>query len=71
MSRLAQLSGTSKATALRWIDYLLDRGLISRQPHPTDLRTAFVELTDKGGRSLRPTSRIPLILPNRSNPNLC
>jgi DNA-binding MarR family transcriptional regulator len=52
MSRLAQLSGTSKATALRWIDYLLDRGLISRQPHPTDLRTAFVELTDKGREKL-------------------
>jgi DNA-binding MarR family transcriptional regulator len=52
MSRLAQMSGTSKATALRWIDYLLDRGLISRQPHPTDLRTAFVELTDKGREKL-------------------
>ena len=52
MSRLAQLSGTSKATALRWIDYLLDRGLIIRQPHPTDLRTAFVELTDKGREKL-------------------
>lgn len=52
MSRLAQLSGTSKATALRWIDYLLDRGLISRQPHPTDLRTAFVSLTDKGREKL-------------------
>ena len=52
MSRLAQLSGTSKATALRWIDYLLDRGLVIRQPHPTDLRTAFVELTDKGREKL-------------------
>lgn len=52
MSRLAQLSGSSKATALRWIDYMLDRGLISRQPHPTDLRTAFVELTDKGREKL-------------------
>jgi DNA-binding MarR family transcriptional regulator len=52
MSRLAQLSGSSKATSLRWIDYLLDRGLVSRQPHPTDLRTAFVELTDKGREKL-------------------
>jgi DNA-binding MarR family transcriptional regulator len=52
MSRLAQLSGSSKATALRWIDYMLDRGLVSRQPHPTDLRTAFVELTDKGREKL-------------------
>jgi DNA-binding MarR family transcriptional regulator len=52
MSRLAQLSGSSKATALRWIDYLLDRGLVSRRPHPTDLRTTFVELTDKGREKL-------------------
>lgn len=52
MSRLAQLSGTSKATALRWIDYLLDRGLVSRQPHPNDLRTFFVELTGKGREKL-------------------
>ena len=52
ISRLAQLAGTSKATALRWIDYLLDRGLVSRRPHPTDLRIAFVELTDKGRNAL-------------------
>ena len=48
MSRLAQLSGTSKATALRWAEYLCDRGLVSRQQHPTDLRSAFIELTDVG-----------------------
>jgi len=53
MSRLAQLSGTSKATALRWADYLCDRGLVRRQRHPTDLRSAFMELTDKGREKIQ------------------
>lgn len=52
MSRLANLSGVSKASALRWIGYLLDHGLVRRHPHPTDLRTAFVELTEKGREKL-------------------
>ena len=52
VSRLAQLSGASKATALRWMDYLSDRGLIARCPHPNDARTAFVNLTDQGREML-------------------
>lgn len=48
MSRLAELSGYSKATAIRWMDTLTDRGLINRHPHPTDLRTIFVELSERG-----------------------
>lgn len=52
VTRLAQLSGASKGTALRWLDYLLHQNLVRREPHPTDRRAAFVELTDKGRAAL-------------------
>jgi DNA-binding MarR family transcriptional regulator len=52
ISRLAQLAPSSKATALRWIDHLVGQNLVRREPHPTDRRTAFVVLTDKGREML-------------------
>lgn len=52
VTRLAHLSGASKGTALRWLDYLLHQNLVRREPHPTDRRAAFVELTDKGRSAL-------------------
>lgn len=52
VSRLAELSGASRSTALRWIDYLEDRELVRREAHPTDKRAAFVELSAKGRRML-------------------
>lgn len=52
VNRLIKLSGASKATAIRWLDYLADQGLISRETHPTDLRRLFVVLTEKGTASL-------------------
>jgi DNA-binding MarR family transcriptional regulator len=51
-SRLAQVAGYSKATAIRWMDYLEKERLIQRRPHPTDQRSIFVELTDRGTGSL-------------------
>ena len=48
ISRLADKSGGSRTTALRWIDYLEGQGLIGRANHPNDRRIAFAELTDKG-----------------------
>lgn len=36
------------ATGLRWIEYLDQEQLIRREPHPTDARAVFVELTDMG-----------------------
>lgn len=48
VSALAMQSGSSKATALRWIEYLEHQGLIERQAHPTDQRAAFAKLTDQG-----------------------
>ena len=44
---LFQFSGYSWSTAKRWLDYLAAHGLIRRDDHPTDRRTAFVSLTTK------------------------
>lgn len=52
LSRLGELASLSKSTALRWIDYLDRLGLVRRQPHPTDKRAVFVELTKKGRESI-------------------
>ena len=52
VSRLAALSGGTRSTATRWIEYLERQQLIQRESHPTDKRMAFVELTDKGRDSL-------------------
>jgi DNA-binding MarR family transcriptional regulator len=52
VSGLALQSGSSKATALRWIDYLEQQGLIARDAHPTDQRVAFAKLTEQGKEAL-------------------
>lgn len=52
ISRLAELSGSSRSTALRWIDYLENRQLVRREAHPSDKRAALVELSPKGRDSL-------------------
>jgi DNA-binding MarR family transcriptional regulator len=48
ISRLGELAGTSKSTALRWIDYLESQRWISRAAHPTDKRAVFVDVTESG-----------------------
>ena len=48
IGRLSDLSGTTKSTALRWIDYLEQEQLVRREAHPTDRRAAFVQLTQRG-----------------------
>ena len=52
ISRLASVTGSSRTTALRWLDYLEQQQLVRRENHPTDRRTAFVELTEKGKERL-------------------
>lgn len=47
-TNLSELSGASRSTAMRWIDYLSCRDLIRREEHPTDKRRNFVTLTEKG-----------------------
>jgi DNA-binding MarR family transcriptional regulator len=53
VSRLARLSGASKAAALRWMDYLERRDLIRRDAHPSDKRVTFVALSEKAHTSLQ------------------
>ena len=48
VTRLTELSGGTKATAIRWIEYLEKERLIKREPHPTDRRSLIVHLTDRG-----------------------
>jgi len=42
---LVKASGASMTTAIRWLNFLVAQDLVRRDPHPTDLRTAFVSLT--------------------------
>jgi hypothetical protein len=48
VSRLTEHSRLPATTALRWLDYLEEHGLIRRESHPTDRRAFFVELSDLG-----------------------
>lgn len=50
--RLSELSGISRSTAIRWIEYLERERLVGRVPHPTDKRIDFVQLTHKGREKL-------------------
>ena len=44
VTSLAFESGVSGSTVLRWIDRLLELGLIQRRPNPLDSRSTFIEL---------------------------
>jgi DNA-binding MarR family transcriptional regulator len=48
IARLSQLAGASGTTALRWLEYLEVQGWVRRIPHPTDRRTFFLGITDRG-----------------------
>lgn len=48
VGRLCELSGAPPTTALRWLDYLEKEKFVVREANPTDRRTEFVEITDKG-----------------------
>ena len=52
IGKVTQLAGVSLSTSLRWLEYLKDQGLITREHHPTDARTAYVALTDKAREAL-------------------
>jgi len=49
LSRSAELPPT---TALRWLEYLEQRGLVARRQNPTDARAVLVEITDQGRQAL-------------------
>jgi DNA-binding MarR family transcriptional regulator len=53
VTRLAELAQASKSTAIRWLDYLEGQGWICRESHPTDKRSTFVGLTEKGTEAIK------------------
>ena len=52
ISRLLDASGSPATTGLRWLEYLEAQQLVCRQSNPTDARSYFIELTDKGRSGL-------------------
>jgi DNA-binding MarR family transcriptional regulator len=52
VTRIAESSGASKSTAIRWLDYLEQQQLVRRMAHPVDRRTVFIELTERGRHSM-------------------
>jgi DNA-binding MarR family transcriptional regulator len=52
----AELIGADKTRIIEYLDDLQDRGLIAREPDPTDRRARLLRLTPKG-RRLRTTAQ--------------
>lgn len=52
ISKLAQLIDTPLTTVVRWVSALEKADLVSRADHPTDRRTIFIRLSDKGRTGL-------------------
>lgn len=52
VNTLTLRSGTAPTTALRWMSYLENHQLISREEHPTDARASIIRLTEKARRAL-------------------
>jgi DNA-binding MarR family transcriptional regulator len=52
ISRLLDASGSPATTGLRWLEYLEAQQLVCRESNPTDARSYFIELTDKGRSGL-------------------
>jgi DNA-binding MarR family transcriptional regulator len=51
-ARLADLAGVPHSSAVRWIDYLASKDLVTRDKHPKDRRATVIELTLKGKETL-------------------
>lgn len=52
MSRLSELVETPLTTVVRWVNILEEQRLVERQAHPTDRRTVFIRLLEKGRAAL-------------------
>lgn len=52
ISRLAEWVETPLTTVVRWVNFLEEEGLVRRQAHPTDRRTVFINLREKGRAAL-------------------
>ena len=52
IGKLAAWIATPPTTVLRWVGLMEMEGLVERQAHPTDRRSAFIRLTANGRKSL-------------------
>lgn len=52
MTRLAEWVDAPLSTVARWVKFLEEEQLVERQPHPTDRRTVFIILLEKGRKAL-------------------
>lgn len=57
VSALCAGTGTSATTALRRLEALEQEGLVERHPDPEDRRRVWLQLTHKGGASVRQAGR--------------
>ena len=48
VGKISEMSGAPASSAARWLQYLEKERLIIREPHATDRRVIYVELTTKG-----------------------
>ncbi|MES2137033.1 MAG: MarR family winged helix-turn-helix transcriptional regulator [Pseudomonadota bacterium] len=51
-TRLAEIAGVAPSSALRWIEYLVAKQLVDREPHPKHRRASVLTLSDKGREAL-------------------
>jgi DNA-binding MarR family transcriptional regulator len=63
VSQLTAASQVPTTTAIRWMNALVDQGILVRRPDPCDARRVFVELTPETSASLRQYFRdlVPLL----------
>ncbi len=54
---LAEIERVAKPSMTRTVGALVDRGLVLRQPDPTDGRQVILSITDEGRRSVRAIRR--------------
>jgi DNA-binding MarR family transcriptional regulator len=52
ISSVCVAAGVPATTALRWVNGLIEAGLIRRLPDPDDRRRVLVELTEDGQRRM-------------------
>lgn len=53
ISSLCMAAAVPQTTALRWLNYLVEAGLLLRTPNLNDSRSTFVRLTPKARRLMR------------------
>jgi DNA-binding MarR family transcriptional regulator len=51
-ARLGEIADVAQSSALRWIEYLVAKQLVVREPHPNHKRASVLKLSPKGRAAL-------------------